>query len=439
MLGVIADRVKGYYDVQAQHGMAPDALGRRARVLDLLGAIEEDRGHAEVSEHLYKESAAANGKLLASDPNNPALISTQATSLQRLGMIDLEHGTMAAAEADMQEAVRLTTHLVVLRENDNSALGEQSSALTNLAVIQLKQRKFVPAIANLQRALAIKHDVVGKTPNDRQAWFDLALTLAWAAEAAELNGDDDAALRDRQDEDKAYRTLLAASPDDLAASAGLTESRMKQASALLQVGQDQAALDLARQAVDAARTSLSDDAGKAGMIEDLAGALTVQGNAELANGHFPQASHAAAEATALAEKLVDMSPSNGGWNGPLLGNARLLKIRAAALSASGTALCGTALEPVAVESERLKALSDAAPSDAGLTLAAAQGQLMRGDRAALLGDTAQARTAWEAGAAILQRAAGPASPLKDRGSLRRLERLKDVGKSGVTARGVICG
>ena len=50
VLGVIADRAKGYYAVQSRYHMDADALGRRARMLDLLGAIEEDRGHAEVSE-----------------------------------------------------------------------------------------------------------------------------------------------------------------------------------------------------------------------------------------------------------------------------------------------------------------------------------------------------------------------------------------------------
>jgi tetratricopeptide (TPR) repeat protein len=241
VLGVIADRVKGYYDVQSQHRMDAAALGRRARMQDLLGAIEEDRGHAEASEQLYKQSAATNSELLALEPDNPALISTQATSLQRLGVIDLQHGDLPAAETDMREAVRLTTRLVGLRGGDGESLDEQSSALTNLAVIQLKQRKFEPSIAALQQALAIKRGVLQKTPNDRQAWFDLALTLAWAAEAATLNGDDDAALGDRRDEEKAYRTLLAASPDDLAASAGLARSRMKQAAALIQSGQIQAA------------------------------------------------------------------------------------------------------------------------------------------------------------------------------------------------------
>ena len=439
VLGVIADRAKGYYDVQSRYHMDADALGRRARMLDLLGAIEEDRGHAEASERLYKESSTANGELLALEPDNPGLISTQATSLQRLGLIDFQHGALAGAEADMQEAVRLTTRLVVLRGNDGGSLDEQSSALTNLAVTQLKQRKFDLATANLQRALTIKREVVAKTPNDRQGQFDLAMTLAWAAEAAALNGDDDAALADRQDEVKAYHALLAVSPDDLTASAGLTRSRVKQAAAQLLTGQNQAALDIARQAVDAARMSLSADADDTGMTEDLAGALTVLADAELANGHVVQAARAAAEAKDLAEKLVRMDPSNGGWNGPLLGNARLLNIRVAARSASGAAQCGAALETVAAESDRLETLSAASPTDARLAIVAARGQLMRGDHAALLGDDAQARTAWERGTSILQRAAGPASPLKDRASLRLLDQFNDRLKSGIVAKETDCG
>jgi hypothetical protein len=123
----------------------------------------------------------------------------------------------------------------------------------------------------------------------------------------------------------------------------------------------------------------------------------------------------------------------------LLGNARLLNVRVAARSASGAARCVAALEPVAAEAERLDALSAARPTDAKLALAAARGQVMRGDRAALLGDSAQARTAWEAGAAILQRSAGPASPLKDRDSLGLLDRIDDRLKRGVAPQGAGCG
>jgi tetratricopeptide (TPR) repeat protein len=433
VLGVIADRAKGYYDVQSRYHMDADALGRRARMLDLLGAIEEDRGHAEASEQLYKQSSAANGALLALEPDNPVLISTQATSLQRLGMYDLQHGALAGAETQMQEAVRLTGRLVALRGKDDQSLDEQSSALTNLAVTQLKQRKFPSAIATLDQALAIKRAVVAKNAADRQAQFDLALTLAWAAEAAALNGDDDAALADRQDEDKTYRTLLAASPDDLTATAGLTENRIKQADALLQAGQNGPALDMARQAVDAARTSLSADADNTGLAEDLAGAETVLGDAALAAGDIAQASRASAEAKELAEKLVGIEPSNGGWNGPLLGNARLLDIGVAARSAPGPAACGAALEPAVAEAQRLSTLSDASPTDAKLALVAARGQLLRGDAASALGDSAQARVAWERGGSILQRAAGPSSPLRDRASLRLLDRIGERLKTGIAA------
>jgi tetratricopeptide (TPR) repeat protein len=438
VLGVIADRAKVYYDAQSQHRMDTDSLGRRARMLDLLGAIEEDRGHADASERLYKQSSVTNGEILALQPDNPTLISTQATSLQRLGMIDIQHGDLAAAERNMREAVRLTTRLVGLRGSGGESLDEQSSALTNLAVTQLKQRKFDPAIAALRQALAIKRGVLEKTPNDRQAWFDLALTLAWAAEAATLNGDDDAALGDRRDEEKAYRTLLDASPDDLAASAGLARSRMKQAAALIQSGQNQAALDLATRAVEGARKSLAADADNTGMTEDLTGAQTVLGDAELASDHLDQAARAAAEAVDLAEKLVKIEPSNSVWNGPLLGNARLLSIRVAARSAPGLAMCVSAMETVSAEAERLDALSAARPADARLALAAARGQIMRGDRAALLGDIAQARAAWEGAAAILRRSAGP-SPLKDHDSLRLLERIDDRLKRGVDAEGAGCG
>ena len=79
----------------------------------------------------------------------------------------------------------------------------------------------------------------------------------------------------------------------------------------------------------------------------------------------------------------------------------------------------------------MEALSAARPTDAKLALVAARGQLMLGDHAAFQGDMIEARAAWERGASILQWAASPASPLKDRASLQLLGQIGERMKSGV--------
>jgi tetratricopeptide (TPR) repeat protein len=441
VLGGIADRAQAFYAVQSKYPMDDEALARRARVLKLLGEIEMDQGHSDVSLKLFEQSVTASRELLTRDPDNPDRILEQAYALQRLGNVLFQQGDMAGAEAQMQEAANLTTHLVEdigdIGQRDEW-LAEHGSALANLGIVQLQQRRLEPAIANLNRALAIKESVTIRTPTNWQAQYDLATTLAWAAEAAVQEGDESAALKFRLAEEKLYRAMMSASPDDLAAQSGLNANGVKQAESRLLQGDIRGAYTLAQTIATDSEILLRADFSNTEKIEGAARAQSILAEAALMIGDVSKAEAAVRRAEALAERLIRIDPSVTNWIGPLLGNARILRFSISARSVSGLSACRAVLAPSITEARRLDRLSDANPTIAKLALITARANLLRGDHAALSGNTPAARAAWQRAVALINRAASANVAPKGRASLQLIEQAT-VRLAGATPQTMGCG
>ena len=92
VLGSVADRAMAYYAVQTHHAMDEDALGRRSRVLTMLGWIEQDRGQTEKAEALLEQAAESARRLVARDPKNPQRLFELARIEEHLGNIALQRG-----------------------------------------------------------------------------------------------------------------------------------------------------------------------------------------------------------------------------------------------------------------------------------------------------------------------------------------------------------
>lgn len=423
VLGSIADRAQAFYAVQSKYPMDEEALARRARVLKLLAEIEDHRGNSGKSIALLEQSVASSRKLLERDPDNPDRILDQAFSLQGLGNILFQRGDMAGAEAKMQEAVGLTTHLVEDVGQKDEWLAEHGSALTNLGIVQLQQNRAEPAHDNLGKAITIKRRAIRLTDRAHTGWIDFALTLSWAAQNAERRGDIAAVKGLRAEEQDIYRRMLTDDPEDQFAISALTVSRFMQAETLLLQNETSDALSIAREAEQQATASFRADPADLGLLEDAANMATVLAKAELQSGNLVRAASAADRALALAERLAAADRSIPKWNGPMLGQARLLAYATQARRASGQA-CRMALAPVRAESIRLDALFSADRSNLKLGLVTARGQMMRADLSALSGDFTTAEAGWRKAAATLTSAYATSGPIRDPAGLRLLEQIQ---------------
>lgn len=439
VLGSIADRATAFYAVQGKYAMDDEALARRSRVLKLLADLEADRGRSSQSLALLRQSIAASGELLKRDPDNPDRILEQAFALQGLGNVSFQRGQLQIAEDLMQQAVDLTTHLVTDVGRNDEWMAEHGTALGNLGVVQLQQNQGAQARVNFDKAIAIKRKTIRMDDRTHAGWMDFAITLAWAAQAAERLGKFADAQQLRSEEQRVYGRMLDDDDGDQVAASALTVSKIKAAEALLLQNSVVAALAVARDATARAEKSLAADPGNFVMVEDAAGAALTLALAELQSKNAEASEIAANRAMGLAVKLVADEPSVINWNGNLLGNARLTSYAARARALTGAA-CQSALEPIAAEARRLEKLRTAYPGDRKLALATSRSQLMRGDAGALAGDIAAAKASWGEAAATLASLYGAIDKIVDPAGRLLVDQLRMRSEQPRTplARGVVC-
>lgn len=413
-LDAVGARALGYYAAQQSHGLDAASLGRRARVLHMLGEIRDRRGDLDAALGLFEQASRSTGQLLAEQPNDPQRIFEQAQSDYWVGYIALRRGQDDAALRQYQDYRRLADRLVKIDPNNAGWLAELDYANLDTGVVLLDQGRSDAAAQAFERALAIGLDVARRAPADRDHQFDLGQNYAWLAAAEYHRGRLDAALADRMAERAVYSRLIAQAPSDESAVLSLAINRYTVGQILLTKGQVRLAIEslLASKAdLDRLMASAPDDTE----YKDRAVyALLLLGQARLQSDDLDGAQAVAGQARDLAESLVSKNPTVADWQGPCLGGARALLVEIDAARARSPAAQEAALAPAMAEASRLMALSRAGPADMAEADAAAEAALLAGDHASLDGRPDQARPLWASAQGILERAGASNLPPSDR-------------------------
>lgn len=403
-LDAIGGRALDYYAGQPLGQLDADSLGRRARVLHLLGVIRKQRGDLGAALSFFREAAASTGELLARYPDDPARIYDHAQSVDYLGEVALDRDDRKTALAEFDQYRRLAERLASLQPANQKWLGEVEEANSNVGMLLLKDGHPDAAMDRFNRASDIAQRLVRESPGRRDRLWDLSQIDAWLADTEAARGHVDAALAHRQAESRIYTGLIAASPSDTQAVVALASCRAEIAKISIAQGRLAQGIALVRQSsadIDQLVASAPDNVdykSNAAQIDLLLGQSLLQ------DGQ-------AAAAAAIAQRLLAMSApqaASGGlvWRGQWLGGARILSAKVAAVQASTPGAQRRALAPLVPEARRLALLADAHPHNFGLAKAAAEAGLLAGDAAALGGEPAQARTAWRDARARLLLAMG---------------------------------
>ncbi|NKI35606.1 toll/interleukin-1 receptor domain-containing protein [Wenzhouxiangella sp. XN79A] len=406
----IASRAQAYYVVQTGVRMDDDALGRRARVLDLLGDIKQDFGDSGAALDLLRESVASSAELLRRDPGNPQRIIEQAHGLQGLGGLSYQRGEIAEAEAFMREAVALTARLRALEPDEPEWLGEHGSALVNLGAMRLNSNALDEAVASFREAVDIKRAVLDVAHHRDAAQYDLSLTLAWLARALFVQGELDGALDAWSDEEAVIADMLSDDEVNYPVIRRRALNRINRSEAFLLAREAEAALTLAQSAVGDADLFLDANPSDARGMETAARARLVLANALLVLDRLDAATVAGARAGTLVDQLIEIDAERYAWSGPLRGSEQVLATTLAARASPDPAACRAALASIAPEAERLDALSANRPDDAEIAAIAARALLLLGDAAALDRRHDEALALWERAAVRVRAAEAASSP-----------------------------
>ncbi|HEX3918223.1 MAG TPA: TIR domain-containing protein [Caulobacteraceae bacterium] len=418
-LDAIGARALSYYAAQSSRGLDAESLGRRARVLQILGKVREQRGDLPAALAFFEESAKSTAELLKRSPNDPQRIFDHAQSVFYIGEVAFERGDNAGARQDFEDYQRLANRLVQLEPRKADWWAEVDAADANLGAVLLKEGHPDEAAASFSEALTISRNLAAGAPDDRDRQADLSSVYAWLADAETARGRLDAAVADRESASAIYQRLIQRMPGDTASAVALAANR----TSIARIQMAQGALPAAISGLQAAATEM--DRLIAGAPDNesykanAAPTYLLLGQALLQSGQLDAASEMAARTQRMSEAPAARQLAG---QGVTLGRARLLAIKIAASRPGTAADQAAALQPAFAEATRLVGLADANPHAAALAGVAAEAALLAGDAALQQGGVVAARNWWTAAQARLSRIVGLNPPTTDRTStlLRQL-------------------
>ncbi|HPU15149.1 MAG TPA: tetratricopeptide repeat protein, partial [Polymorphobacter sp.] len=207
----------------------PDSLARRARVVQLIGTIQDQRGNLDAALANFETAAASTAELLARDPENPQRIFDHSQSVFYVGYIAYRRGNFAKAEPAFRTYLDLATRLVA-RDPANAAWqAELGYAQSNLATLRYAQGRNTEAAALFNQALTVSRQVARSKVDDVTTQLNLATTLAWLAATHERLGELDKARSVRAEEDEILLLATGRDPDNRTAQRMQVESLRSQA------------------------------------------------------------------------------------------------------------------------------------------------------------------------------------------------------------------
>jgi tetratricopeptide (TPR) repeat protein len=313
VLDAVAKRLLESYNKQDLAALDPDSLGRRARVLLLLGEVEGTRGKLDAALARYKDAAAATEELLERDPANQQRIFDHAQSVYWVGDIALKRGDMATVTAYWTQYRDYGARLVELDPNKDEWRTELAYGFRNLASIALDSGDLKSAEAGFRLALEISTSLAAKHSQDREMQIALAQDYYWLGRAQLQLGALRSAEQSNVKEGAIYAALLEKDPSDEVALRQKSVNGRVRARILMASGEAAPALSLLMALAPLHEERIKSDPENTRWL-DYSGLLQIDtGAARLALGDVAGARRAANAAIATAERLLDLEPASIDW------------------------------------------------------------------------------------------------------------------------------
>jgi tetratricopeptide (TPR) repeat protein len=397
-LDAIGRRAFSYYGSQQDHGLDAVSLGRRARVLHLLGDIRQQRGDLPGAAALFEQAAQSTGELLRRQPDDQEVLFDHAQSVAYLGEIYDDRGQIDRALVEFRQYQQLARRLVSLNPAKEKWRAEVDEADTDLGVILLTEGRANEAAQQFQAALAVSARLAAAAPSERDRQWDVSQVLAWLADADVAVGNLTAASLNRTREHAVYQQMLASKPSDTDAAVALASNRAALARLRLLQGDAQgAARDLEQASNDMDRLIAGSPDNSTYKANDVP-VLILLAQARLQAGQFEEARQAALRAIQICESETIAAQRRGDeglhWKGVLLGTTRFVAIKATAAAASSLQAQRATLGSARAEAERLQALLALHPKELALARAASAMAVLAGDADYLDHNLVEAENHW---------------------------------------------
>ncbi len=330
ILEAVGMRLSASYAKQDLAKLDPDALGRRARVLMLLGEVDASRGDLDAALAQYKEAAATTEELLRRDPDNEQRIFDHAQSVYWVGDIAWKRGDVAQATDYWTQYRDFGARLVALDPDKDGWQTELGYGHRNLGVLAYNEGVAKDAVDAFTRACRVSKSLAKKHPEDSNLQIVYADDLIWLAQAEEKQGAFSNAESDLAAEAAISKSLLERdSANDAALQRQFVNRRITARLSIAQ-GDAKRALAILEDQVPIHKSRLAHDQDNTIWLDFFGLLQTDIAHAHLAAGNFEAARGAAEAAVSAGRRLSGIDPRVVEWKVVNFGGALQIAARAAA-------------------------------------------------------------------------------------------------------------
>lgn len=290
-----------------------DSLGRRARVLLLLGEVDNARGKLDEALARYKDAAAATGELLARNAGKPQQIFDHAQSVYWVGYIAWQKGDLEAAKREFALYHAYAQDLTSIDPENPQWRQELSYAHSNLGTLALDAGEPARAEDHFRKALAIEEDLAQTSDGDIERALSLGQAYAWLSSSLHRQSKLREAHAQRTIEVALYRKLANDHPKDLRISLSRSEALARLAQVESALGESAAAIEHAREAARLAAAVLEADAARMEAAYNAATAFAIMSDESRLQGEHAAARESIEMARQMTGRLRERHGAETTW------------------------------------------------------------------------------------------------------------------------------
>lgn len=328
----IGNRAIGYYEGQDVKALTPDQLGRRARVLLMLGEADNKRGDLTAALARYETAAATTSEQLARDPDNAQRIFDHAQSVFWVGYIAWQRGDREKAKAQFTEYHNLAQKLVASDPANEDWQAELDYAYSNLGTLAMDDGDAASAEGWFRKSLEVALARLEKAPKNVERVLAAGQSHAWLADALFRQIKLHEAQAAREIELNLYAPFLTEEVPNSPINRANAVAEFVLAHLNIARGDLQSAVVSAERAVRAAEDLLANQPDHIENLERAALTRCVLGEARLISGELDAAKASLGLSILYATQLAEMDEDGTIWTGYFWLRPQLVMARAELVS-----------------------------------------------------------------------------------------------------------
>lgn len=195
VLDSVGEKALAYYGAQESGKLDATALGHRSRAMHLIGEIRDLRGNPAEAQKAFEQAAETTAQLLAQAPNDGQRIFDHAQSVFWVGYAAWKRADGRTAEARFREYLEFSQQLLRIDPGNLDWKAEAAFGYVNIGMVQLGSGRPEDALESLERSIDLLNALAKERPT---LAFELAQSHGWRAEAFEVLGQYENALREQR-------------------------------------------------------------------------------------------------------------------------------------------------------------------------------------------------------------------------------------------------